>query len=109
MSQAKAIIEKMEKGFPTNTDENSYILKVLKEKVINHELKNISFPEEYEVNLGYDENNAKFIVCENKDEIDVFNQPSSICEYILFMIKDNKFIAVDGGSKRNTWVIPENL
>jgi hypothetical protein len=91
-----------------SVEDINFLVHLIEENDKKEYLNAIEFPEEYEVNLGYEELDVKYIVCENKNELNIFNE-SVPSEYVLFMVKDDKFIAVDGGSKRNTWAIPEKI
>ena len=89
--------------------EDILILTYFFEKNLNNENTNLfsKFPQNWFASLGYEPFGAyTYIVIENTEGLNVFgdtNDIPQIYKYILFLIEEDQYIAVDGSNDKNTW------
>ena len=89
--------------------EDILILSYFFEKNLNNDYTNLNskFPQNWFASLGYEPFGVHtYIIIENIERINVFgdtNDNPQIYKYILFLLEEDQYIAVDGSNNKNTW------
>jgi len=68
----------------------------------------VNWPESFSVNVNYDaKGDTKYVILENKNKIKVFDSCSihGPVKFVLFLIENGEYIAVDGSDHKDTWKI----